>query len=109
MNFVPKKEYVCREEYIEFNKILERVSTRRGKRKEKHIKDLQNFFCDKIYEVMFRQRGYFQEILDEKVALERKVKGLQNEVDSLRYETPKPMSLSELETRIKSLENSDDS
>ena len=105
MNFVPKREYVCREEYIEFNKILERVRARRGKRKEKHIKDLQIFFCEKIYEVMMRQRGYFTEILTEKVELERKVKGLQNEINSLRYENPKPMSLKDLETRIKSLEN----
>ena len=109
MKFVPKREYVCREEYIEFNKILERVRTRRGKRKEKHIKDLQIFFCEKIYEVMFRQQGYFQEILNEKVELERKVKSLQNEVNSLRYETPKPMSMKDLETRIKNLEKDQES
>ena len=107
MNFVPKKEYVCREEYIEFTKLLERLLRRRGKERNKLIQKLQNFFCEKIYEVMFRQQGYFQEILNEKVELERKVKGLQNEVDSLRYETPKPMSLKDLETRIKSLESSD--
>ena len=79
MNFVPKKEWACKEEYVEFNKILERVTTRRGKRKEKHIKELQIFFCDKVYEIMMRQKGYFTEVMKEKRALEIRLESVLNE------------------------------
>ena len=86
MNFVPKKEWACKEEYVEFNKILERVATRRGKRKEKHIKELQIFFCDKVYEIMMRQKGYFTEVMKEKRALEIRLESVLNEKSYLEDE-----------------------
>ena len=83
MSFVPKKEYACRQEYIEFNKILDRVIRRRGKEREKHKKTLQIFFCDKVYEIMMRQKGYFKELLEEKKELQTRIRSLENELNML--------------------------
>ena len=83
MSFVPKREYACRQEYIDFNKILERVKNRRGKRKEKHARELQIFFCDKVYEIMMRQKGYFKELLEEKKELQTRIRSLENELNML--------------------------
>ena len=109
MNFLPKKEITCRNEFAEFKVLLTKALKHRGKHREKYLNDIDEFFCNKMHEVIMRQRGYFAEVLDEKKELKRKIKSLENEVDSLRRdqksEQRKVMSLKELETRIKSLEN----
>ena len=81
--FVPKREYVCKDEYTQFAAILDRMVSQRGKRREKHRRELHVFFCDKLYEIMMRQRGYFKELLDSKSELERRIHSLQNELSSL--------------------------
>ena len=115
MDFVPEKMYYCQAEYIEFIKILKKVITRRGKRKEKHVKELQTFFCDTIHKVMYRQRECVDELHGEKVALETKLKSLENEVNYLRRNQsnshqegnplPYRMSLRDIQTRITNLED----
>ena len=78
MNF-PKNWVCCQTEFAEFKVMLERVVSRRGKRREKHVQELEEFFCDKVYEIMMRQRGYFTEVLKEKRALQTRLQSVLNE------------------------------
>ena len=79
MTTVPKKEFCCKSEFVEYKILLDRVVNRRGKRREKHIQDLDKFFCDKIYEVMMRQKGYFKEILNREKELQLRLESVINE------------------------------
>ena len=79
MNHVPSKQYCCQTEFAEFKVFLERVVSRRGKRREKHVLELEEFFCDKVYEIMMRQRGYFKEVLDREKALKARLQSILNE------------------------------
>ena len=79
MNNTPKNWVCCQSEFAEFKVMLERVVSRRGKRREKHILELEEFFCDKVYEIMMRQRGYFTEVLKEKRELETRLRSVLNE------------------------------
>ena len=75
----PKKWAFCQKEFADFDDLLERVLSRRGKRREKHVIEIKEFFCDKVYEIMMRQRGYFTEIMKEKRALEIRLQSVLNE------------------------------
>jgi hypothetical protein len=79
MTTVPEKEFCCKSEFVEFKMLLDRIVSRRGKRREKHIQDLDKFFCDKIYEVMLRQKGYFKEILNREKELQLRLESVINE------------------------------
>ena len=79
MNHVPSKQYCCQTEFAEFKVFLERVVSRRGKRREKHVLEFEEFFCDKVYEIMMRQRGYFTEVLDREKVLKARLQSILNE------------------------------
>ena len=75
----PKNRACCQSEFADFKVLLERVVRRRGKERQKHILKLEEFFCDKVYEIMMRQRGYFTEVLKEKRELETRLRSVLNE------------------------------
>jgi len=83
MNHTPKNWACCQTEFAEFKVMLERVVLRRGKRREKHVQEIEEFFCDKVYEIMMRQRGYFKEVLDREKALQTRLQSILNEKSNL--------------------------
>ena len=80
---VPKKEWCCQKEFANFKILLDRVVQRRGKRRDKHVTELNEFFCDKIYEIIMRQKGYFTEVLITKRALKTRLQSVLNELSHL--------------------------
>ena len=83
MRSVPKNHACCQAEFAEYKAMLDRILDRRGKRREKHIQELDEFFCDKVREIMMRQRGYFTEVLLEKKALQTRLQSVLNEKSNL--------------------------
>jgi len=113
MNYIPKKEIACRKEFAEFRVLLTKALKHRGKHRQQYLNDIDDFFCNKIVEITMRQRGYFTEVLQEKQELKRKIKSLENEVESLRRDQQnqrqRTLSLKDIQTRIKNLEKDQES
>ena len=80
---VPKKAVCCKSEFAEFKVLMTKALKHRGKHRQRCLEEIDEFFCDKLYEIMMRQRGYFKELLDSKSELERRIHSLQNELSSL--------------------------
>ena len=80
---VPKKEWCCKKEFADFKILLDRVVQRRGKRRDKHVTELDEFFCDKVYEITMRQKGYFTEVLEREKAVKTRLQSVLNELRSL--------------------------
>ena len=80
---VPKNQWCCKKEFAEFEVFLDRCIRRRGKERKKHIQELHEFFCDKVYEITMRQRGYFMEVLNEKKAINTRLQSVLNELSFL--------------------------
>ena len=75
---VPKNQWCCKKEFAEFEVFLDRCIRRRGKERKKHIQKLHEFFCDKVYDITMRQRGYFMEILNEKKTINTRLQSVLN-------------------------------
>ena len=80
---VPKNEWCCRAEFAAFKILLDKVLRRRGRERLKHRTAIDQFFCDKIYEITMRQRGYFTEIMKEKQGLTTRLQSVLNELTAL--------------------------
>ena len=80
---VPKKEWCCKTEFAEFKELLDRAFRRRGKERQNHINELEEFFCDKVYEITMRQKGYFTEVLGREKAVKTRLQSVLNELRSL--------------------------
>ena len=78
---VPKNQACCQTEFAEFKVLMAKAMKHRGKHRV--MKEIDEFFCDKVYEIMMRQRGYFKEVLLEKKALQTRLQSILNEKSNL--------------------------
>jgi len=76
---VPKKAVCCKTEFAAFKVLMAKALKHRGKHRQKCLEEIDEFFCDKVYEIMMRQRGYFKEVLDREKALQTRLQSVLNE------------------------------
>ena len=79
----PKNSVCCKEEFAEFKVLITKALKHRGKHRQRYLDRIDEFFCDKVYEITMRQRGYFMEILNEKKAINTRLQSVLNELRSL--------------------------
>jgi len=80
---VPKNWACCQTEFAEFKLLMAKALKHRGKHRARVLKEIEEFFCDKVREIMMRQRGYFKEVLLEKKALQTRLQSILNEKSNL--------------------------
>ena len=80
---VPKNQACCQTEFAEFKVLMAKAMKHRGKHRARVMKEIDEFFCDKVYEIMMRQRGYFKEVLDREKALQTRLQSILNEKSNL--------------------------
>ena len=80
---MPKNWACCQTEFADFKVLLAKVLKHRGKHRERCLQEIDEFFCDKVREIMMRQRGYFKEVLLEKQALQKRLQSVLNEKNFL--------------------------
>ena len=76
---VPKNWACCQTEFAEFKLLMAKAMKHRGKHRARVMKEIDEFFCDKVYEIMMRQRGYFKEVLDREKVLQTRLQSILNE------------------------------
>ena len=76
---IPKNSVCCKEEFAEFKVLITKALKHRGKHRQRYLDRIDEFFCDKVYEIMMRQKGYFTEIMKEKRELEIRLQSVLNE------------------------------
>ena len=76
---LPKKWIFAQKEFAEFKILIAKALKHRGQHRTRVLKEIDEFFCDKMYELMMRQRGYFTEVMKEKRALEIRLQSVLNE------------------------------
>ena len=82
MNF-PKKHICCQGEFQEFKVLMDKALKYRGKHRQRYLEEIDEFFCEKVYEIMMRQRDYFKEILLKNKTLQTRLQSVLNEKSHL--------------------------
>jgi DNA-binding PadR family transcriptional regulator len=75
---IPQNIVCCKKEFAEFKVLMSKALKHRGKHRQKYLDRIDEFFCDKVYEITMCQRRYFMEVLNEKKTINNRLQSVLN-------------------------------